>query len=99
MPVKKNPQPTPPKNTIWKIKRKSDGLFSTCSGSYPKFSKEGRCFVSERRLIVHLNMVNKYLSQQKRYRNKQAVHPYLGCEIVQFKITEEVAIPFEEYGQ
>lgn len=98
--IKKKP-PTP-SNLVWKIRRKADGLFSNGSGSYPGFSKEGKCFYSERKLLTHLNMVNRYFQQAKTARwwgRYPRPHPYLGCEIVQFKLVEEVAVPLEGYGE
>lgn len=96
MPAKKK-QPTP-QNVVWKIRRKTDGLYSKGTSSYPGFSKEGRCWYSEKKLLTHLNMVERYLDKYKRYGGKRGMNPYLGCEIVQFKLTEEFAISFENYG-
>jgi hypothetical protein len=98
--IKKKP-PTP-SNLVWKIRRKADGLFSNGSGSYPGFSKEGKCFYSEHKLLIHLNMVNRYYQKYKNNRWQGArhwSHPYLNCEIVQLKLVEEIAVPLEGYGE
>lgn len=102
MPAKHKKILPTPLNQVWKIRRKSDGLFSSGSSSYPGFSNEGKVFYSEKKLINHINLVNRY---HRRYRNGRwqgdppRPHPYLNCEIVQFKIEEEVSVPFEGYGE
>jgi len=102
MPVKRKKLPPTPSNLVWKIRRKADGLFSSGTSSYLWFSKKGKCFYSEKKLINHINLVNRY---HQKYRNgrwqgdRPQPHPYLNCEIVQFKLVEEVAVPFEGYGE
>jgi hypothetical protein len=95
----KNNKPLVPSNMVWKIRRKSDGYFSNARGYRPSFSKEGRYFPSERKLIQHINLVTKYLNKYRRYGGSSPAHPYLGCEIVQFKIIEETKVDFEGYGE
>jgi hypothetical protein len=86
-------------NTVWKIRRKSDGYFSNARGYHPSFSREGRYFSSERKLIQHINLVTKYLNKYRRFGGTPVSHPYLGCEIVQYKLNEEVKVDFEGYGE
>lgn len=88
-----------PSNMVWKIRRKSDGYFSNARGYLPSFSKEGRYFPSEQKLIQHIAFVTKYLNKYRRFGGSQVPHPYLGCEVVQYKLTEEAKVDFEGYGE
>jgi hypothetical protein len=87
--------PKEPLSKIWMIRRKSDGLFSSCRSAHPRFGNRGGVQFSENRLIAHIRMVTKY---HKKYFNS-IPHPYAGCEIVQFSISEDAAIPYEVYGE
>ncbi len=67
----------------WVIVRKSDGLRS-CGGSYPKFNKNGRVWTRRGDLESHLTYVAKDVAQYGR------ANPYVGCEILEFEITEAI---------
>ena len=62
---------------IYKIRRKSDGLFST-GGAYPRFHERGKSWKQQGHMTNHINMVRKY---------KHTNH-YDNCEVVQFIVTE-----------
>ena len=59
----------------YKIRRKSDGLFSA-GGMTPHFSKKGKLWKQQGHLTNHLNQVSKPLQT------------YAGCEIVTYELTE-----------
>ena len=62
---------------IYKIRRKSDGLFST-GGAYPRFNERGKAWKQQGHMTNHINMVQKY---------KHTNH-YEGCEVVSFEVAE-----------
>ncbi len=63
-------------NKLYKIRRKSDGLFS-CGTTNPRFSKHGKLY-KRQHLSTHLAQFSqKSLSQY-----------YGNCEIVEYEVTE-----------
>jgi len=60
--------------TVYKIRRKSDGLFST-GGTDPAFTTKGKAWSGKGPLHLHLSQ----------FRNVQV---YAGCEIVGFEYVE-----------
>jgi hypothetical protein len=63
---------------VFKIRRKTDGLFST-GGSRPSFSKQGKLWKRKSDLTCHINLV---VSSYK------GTSVYEECELVIFKVTE-----------
>ena len=61
--------------TRFKIRRRSDGLFSS-GGGYPRFSKKGKVWNKIGYLRRHLSMFAAQTLRQY----------YGGCEIVEFKV-------------
>jgi predicted ribosome quality control (RQC) complex YloA/Tae2 family protein len=66
---------TGPDTTFFKIKRISDGLYST-GGETPSFTESGKLFNKRNHVTSHLNAVRK----------KEIV--YKGCEVVQCQLFE-----------
>ena len=60
--------------TVYKIRRKSDGLFST-GGTSPTFTKKGKAWSGKGPLHLHLSQFNNG-------------RVYEGCEIVGFEYVE-----------
>ena len=67
---------------VYKIRRKSDGLFST-GGIYPKFTSLGRFWKRKSDLHQHLFSFVRY------WKNCSDRFDYLSCDIVEVKIYEE----------
>ena len=65
---------------FYKIRRKSDGLFST-GGSSPRFSKQGKSWSSRGNLDRHLGMLLQYPDRH------WGLPQYEDCEVITF-ITE-----------
>ena len=72
----------------FKIRRKSDGLFST-GGTTPKFTKNGKTWSSIGALKNHLNLMNgkRWDSYWKQYLPINKTY-YDDCEVVELNITE-----------
>ena len=70
---------------VYRIKRKSDGLYST-GGSCPRFTKKGKTWSSIGNLKNHLNMVgNSYHNPISNQTNWRA-SGYDNCEIEVFQV-------------
>ncbi len=69
---------------VFKIKRMSDGLFST-GGGFPTFTKRGKVWRMRGHVTSHLNQVRKNV--------------YDGCHIIEYEMTPYVvdSIPVSEY--
>ncbi len=67
---------------VYKIRRKSDGKFST-GGGHPSFTKNGKIWKQKGHLTSHLNQVAIFSKQI--YLNE--------CEIVPFELIEQPAGP------
>lgn len=71
---------------VYKIRRKSDGLFST-GGTTPRFTSKGKTWSGMGQIKNHLN---QFVTHD--YTNKKLLaryYPYEGCELVEFVISEE----------
>ena len=64
-------------NIVYKIRRKSDGLFSGGGTSWVNFSKKGKIWKQQNHLTSHLNQIDRDTRQK-----------YEECEIVCFEIVE-----------
>lgn len=84
---------------IYKIRRKSDGLFSL-GGASPKWGKIGKTWTSKRALKLHLSMLANYYNYNQRKRitdmNRVCGH-YKECEIVEFVEVENNVIGIMEF--
>jgi hypothetical protein len=96
------------KKYVYKIRRKSDGLFST-GGTSPTFTKSGKSWASLGALKNHLNQAihrdygYRCYSDSKRetVRLFGAFLPYMECEIVAYEIVtveNTDALPFTIEG-
>jgi len=77
--------------TVYRIRRKSDGLFST-GGNRPSFTVKGKVWNNKGGLHAHLNMnPKKWVATAPgpfgEYRSAQR-DAYEGCELVEFEIVE-----------
>jgi len=72
-------------DTAYKIRRKSDGLFSMGGGS-PKFNKTGKIWRKRSHLTSHLNCVGWW---NPRNRILETSLHYKDCDIVLFELTEK----------
>lgn len=80
--------------TVYKIRRKSDGLFSM-GGSWPRFNKNGKIWKQKGHLTSHLNIVFDNFRNQRHHRDH-----YDDCEIVAYELIETPVGPpmsIEEY--
>ena len=73
-------------NIIYKIRRKSDGLFSK-GGSTPHFNKKGKIWKQRGHLTSHINQLWNG-GRSMRYGNDATNHVYTDCEIVPYEIVE-----------
>ncbi len=69
---------------IFKIRRKSDGLFSN-GGTSPSFTKKGKIWSTRGGLTNHFHLLASY-SRGRR----EAKEFYADCEVVTFELTETV---------
>jgi hypothetical protein len=76
---------------MYKIRRKSDGKFST-GGLTPRFTKKGKVWTEVQYLKSHLNMLKKW-REVYRSRYEDEPFPYIDCEIVGFA-SDPVTEPF-----
>lgn len=65
-----------PAQKVYKIRRKSDGLFSS-GGSAPHFTNKGKTWSQKGHVTSHINMLGKYVSGY-----------YSDCEIVEYELNE-----------
>lgn len=76
-------------NKVYKIRRKSDGLFSK-GGNYVWFSKEGKTWSSLRNLKLHLSQfADNYTHYSQNKFGDKLLREYRDCEIVCFNIVED----------
>lgn len=82
---------------IWKIRRKSDGKYST-GGYDPKFTSIGKTWTSKAFIMNHMNLINDtgYYDGSKQGGERLAVI-YKNCEVVGYKIEEYIAYTPEEF--
>ena len=66
--------------TVYKIRRKSDGLFSM-GGSWPSFNKNGKIWKQKGHLTSHLNLIFENCIRTER-------NHYDDCEIVAYQLIE-----------
>lgn len=66
---------------VYKIRRKSDGLFST-GGCDPKFNRVGKTWSTKGALNGHLTLVRDGLTYQKQVHRLEQT--YRGCDVVTF---------------
>lgn len=77
---------------LFKIRRKSDGKFST-GGSKPRFTSMGKLWRKQ-----HLNSHLSMLKQTNRHIPDIIDRTYCDCEIVSFNITEDSSEDINEYA-
>lgn len=79
---------------VYKIQRKSDGLFST-GGMSPTFSKTGKTWNAIGHLKNHLNQFIRVFTWDKETRKgeyKDTIGDvYTGCEIVTYELVSSTA--------
>lgn len=90
---------------VYKIRRKSDGLFST-GGQYPSFTTKGKFWANKSGLHNHLNMNPVTYTYHPPIGpfggNPTTTHDaYADCEIVEYEIREDegTAISVSEYRE
>ena len=76
------------KNIVYKIRRRSDGLFSG-GGSMPHFSKKGKIWKQRGHLTSHLNQLWHGGITNWNYTHPHQTHIYEDCEIVPYEIIEK----------
>ena len=84
--------------TIFKIRRKSDGLFST-GGTSPKFEERGKAWKARNHVTSHMTQIEQAYDS---YRHHSTVEDYYeDCEVVEFEVTETQinAIPVLEWTE
>jgi len=72
---------------VFKIKRKSDGLFSM-GGSSPRFNKTGKIWKQKGHLTNHLNQLWNGVGTY-RTSHHGSVHVYSDCEIIEYELVEQ----------
>lgn len=77
---------------LFKIRRKSDGLFST-GGSKPRFTSVGKLWRKQ-----HINSHLSMLKSTNRSKPNIIKDVYAGCEVVSFNLTEEGSEDMNEYA-
>lgn len=76
------------KDIIYKIRRRSDGLFST-GGSTPYFNKNGKIWKQKGHLTSHINQLQHGSGVTSyNYSHPHQTHVYEDCEIVTYRIAE-----------
>lgn len=88
---------------VYKIRRKSDGLFST-GGTSPSFSKTGKTWGTIGHLKSHLTGVadqGRYVEPDQREKRKRAniTRYYSGCEIVEYERVEAESQTIQDFMQ
>lgn len=93
-------------STVFKIRRKSDGLFSS-GGVDPHFNKIGKAWATESTMRSHLTLVGDGPLQGYAYgitdeklrdnRKKNLLDRYRDCEIVKFEVVESFTTDVETY--
>jgi hypothetical protein len=83
--------------TVYKIRRKSDGLFST-GGIAPAFSPKGKTWTNRGALTNHLVLIRGQIERARRYIelypqsysriNSSLSTLYNDCEVVEFELVE-----------
>ena len=81
--------------TIYKIRRKSDGLFSM-GGDSPKFNKNGKVWKQIGHLKNHLAIIKQYLNSSSQHIANDMIQKYKNCEIVEYEIVERNAYPVND---
>lgn len=73
---------------VYKIRRKSDGLFST-GGTSPDFNEKGKEWKARNHVSSHMKQVGSY------YSRKTKIDYYSDCDVVTFEVvaTEIDSIP------
>jgi hypothetical protein len=91
--------------TVYKIRRKSDGLYST-GGHYPSFTVKGKVWNSKSALHNHLNFnptTTTYSYSQNPFIGAQYEKhdAYAGCELVEIEVvqTEKTSIKLDDYRE
>ena len=70
---------------LYKIRRKSDGLFST-GGQNPDFTKQGKVWKKKGDINSHITMITD--SYRDIHDKNKYPHPYMGCEVVLYELIE-----------
>ena len=83
------------KTTIFKIRRKSDGLFSA-GGSTPTFTKLGKLWKMQGHLTNHLRQLHNGIGTFKTLNNR---HIYANCEIIEYELIERQIGPVKSIGE
>lgn len=65
--------------TVYKIRRKTDGLFSA-GGSWPSFNKKGKAWTARNHVTSHIGQVGGYGKKLKDF--------YSDCEVVLYEVIE-----------
>lgn len=69
---------------VYKIKRKSDGLFSK-GGMDPSFGERGKVWTSRAAMSLHLNQ----------FKYPESI--YEGCEIIEYNVIEKCIMTTHQY--
>lgn len=68
--------------TVFRIRRKSDGLFST-GGTSPKFDSKGKVWKARNHVTSHMTQIG-----HQYYNPKKKEDYYHDCEVVEYEIVE-----------
>jgi hypothetical protein len=73
---------------VYKIRRKTDGLFST-GGSSPGFTTQGKTWGRKNHATCHISNIKSNMKYWKEMHPAATPHnPYKDCELVEYIITE-----------
>jgi len=76
---------------VYKIRRKSDGLYSN-GGNEPVFMKRGKIWTNVGHIKNHFNIIREYHTSKKYLENL-----YKNCEIVTFELSPTETVNIEEF--
>lgn len=79
---------------VYKIRRKTDGLFSS-GGSSPSFSKKGKVWRSQSAISLHFSMLVKYSDS---YYKRDYLGVYEDCEVIAYEMKEIESKPAFEWA-
>lgn len=82
--------------TVYKIRRKSDGLFST-GGCRPRWTRNGKTYPNVGSLMAHLKTV--LWRAERETPIQAALRTYKGCEVVAYGVepVEGASVPVSAF--
>lgn len=78
---------------LYKIRRKSDGLYADGGDGPPIFGKTGKAWrrlgdLKSHMTQTHKRVVRDIIWDDRSGRPRMTAHPYAGCELVVFEVSE-----------